>query len=300
MMEPDKALHISVMPKEAMELLALPYGGVAVDGTLGLGGHAALMAEAVGRHGQVIGIDRDKSAIEQARKQLSLAQAKIDLVQGNFCKLNEILASLHIDAVDGILLDLGISSFQLDDAQRGFAFKTDGPLDMRMDPNDGASAADLVNTLKESELQQIIFEFGEERFAKRIAAAIVMQRAKGKIATTKALADLVLRALPHGYTRGRIHPATRTFQALRIAVNEELEALSLGLEVCFRKLKKGGRLCVIAFHSLEDRLVKVKFKSLAAAEEAKILTKKPLEPTEQECESNSRSRSAKLRVVERT
>jgi len=160
------------------------------------------------------------------------------------------------------LLDLGISSFQLDDENRGFAFRFEGPLDMRMDPEgEGIKASDLVNTLKEEQLEKIIFEFGEERFARRIAAAIVMQRSKAKILTTKNLADIILRALPKGYTRGRIHPATRTFQALRIAVNEELEALSLGLEICFRALKIGGRLCVISFHSLEDRIVKNKFKS---------------------------------------
>jgi len=292
--------HISVMPRQALELLNLPQGGVVVDGTLGLGGHAFLMAQAVGDAGHVIGIDRDSSTIAVAQEKLLSVKTKIDLVQGSFSNLDRILAGLKIKAVDGILLDLGISSFQLDDAQRGFAFKTDGPLDMRMDPTDGASATDLVNTLKEAELAKIIFEFGEDRFARRIAAAIVMQRAKAKITTTKALADIVLRALPKGYTRGRIHPATRTFQALRIAVNEELEVLSLGLEVCFRMLKRGGRLCVISFHSLEDRLVKVKFKSLAAAQEALILTKRPLVPSDAESEANSRSRSAKMRAAERT
>jgi 16S rRNA (cytosine1402-N4)-methyltransferase len=195
---------------------------------------------------------------------------------------------------------LGISSFQLDDEARGFAFKSDGPLDMRMDQGAaGISAADMVNTFKEAELEKIIFEFGEERFARRIAAAIVMQRAQARITTTKSLADIILRALPKGYTRGRIHPATRTFQAIRIAVNGELDALAPGLEVCFRALKKGGRLCVIAFHSLEDRLVKNKFKSLGLEKEGIVLTKRPLVASDAECAANPRSRSAKMRGIER-
>lgn len=289
------------MPQEALELLRLPQGGVAVDGTLGLAGHALLMAQALGSHGHLIGIDRDNASLRQAEKKLSSLSLKIDLLKGSFSRLDEILARLKVSAVDGILLDLGISSFQLDDEARGFAFKNDGPLDMRMDAESkGVSAADLVNGLKEDQLEKIISEFGEERFARRIAAAVVMQRARAKITTTKSLADIILRALPKGYTRGRIHPATRTFQALRIAVNEELEELSLGLEVCFRMLKKGGRLCVISFHSLEDRLVKNKFKSWGISLEGIILTKRPLVASPEECAANPRSRSAKMRAVERT
>jgi len=292
--------HIPVMPQEALEMLKLPQGGVAVDGTLGLAGHALLMGQALGPNGHLIAIDRDSASLGQAKLKLVSLELKIDLLQGNFSRLDRVLAGLKVSAVDGILLDLGISSFQLDDGSRGFAFSHDGPLDMRMDAQgDGASATDLVNTLKEAQLEKIIFEFGEERFARRIAAAIVMQRAKSKITTTKSLADIILRALPKGYTRGRIHPATRTFQALRIAVNEELEVLSLGLEACFRSLKVGGRLCVISFHSLEDRLVKNKFKSLALTEEGLILTKRPLVATDEECAANPRSRSAKMRGIER-
>lgn len=316
-------MHVPVMPREALELLRLPQGGVAVDGTLGLAGHAFLMAQALGPQGHLIGIDRDGTSLGQAKNKLLSLGLKIDcplqpgsqqrgmnpildshcsrihLLQGNFSSLDTILAGLKVSAVDGILLDLGISSFQLDDEARGFAFRLDGPLDMRMDAEGGASAADLVNTLKEAQLEKIIFEFGEERFARRIAAAIVMHRAKAKITTTKALADIILRALPKGYTRGRIHPATRTFQALRIAVNEELESLSLGLDVCFRMLKKGGRFCVISFHSLEDRLVKNKFKSLAFEQEGTVLTKRPLVASDAECEANPRARSAKMRGIER-
>ncbi len=293
--------HIPVMPKEALELLRLPQGGVAVDGTIGLSGHALLMAEALGPHGHLIGIDRDNASLGLAQKKLASLSLKIDLLRASFSTLDKILAGLKVSAVDGILLDLGISSFQLDDAGRGFAFKTDGPLDMRMDAQtQEISAADLVNTLKQSQLEKIISEFGEERFARRIAAAIVMQRARARITTTKSLADIILRALPKGYTRGRIHPATRTFQAIRIVVNGELDALAQGLDVCFRMLKKGGRLCVIAFHSLEDRLVKNKFKSLSLEQEGVILTKRPLVASDEECAANPRSRSAKMRAIERS
>jgi 16S rRNA (cytosine1402-N4)-methyltransferase len=292
--------HIPVMPKEALELLHLPQGGVAVDGTLGLAGHAFLMAQALGPGGHLIAIDRDSASLGQAKKKLISLSLKIDLLQGNFSSLDKILARLKVSVVDGILLDLGISSFQLDDGSRGFAFRHDGPLDMRMDAQgQGITAEELVNTLKEEQLEKIISEFGEERFARRIAAAIMMQRARARITTTKGLADIVLRALPRGYTRGRIHPATRTFQALRIAVNEELEELSLGLEVVFRMLKKGGRLCVISFHSLEDRLVKNKFKSWGMEREGIILTKRPLTASDEESAANPRSRSAKLRAIER-
>jgi 16S rRNA (cytosine1402-N4)-methyltransferase len=296
----SEASHIPVMPREALELLRLPQGGVAVDGTIGLAGHAFLMAQALGPHGHLIGIDRDNASLGLARQKLASLSLKVDLLGASFSTIDKILAGLKVSVVDGILLDLGISSFQLEDAGRGFAFKSDGPLDMRMDQaSQGASAADLVNTLKEDRLEKIISDFGEERFARRIAAAIVMQRARARIVTTKSLADIILRALPKGYTRGRIHPATRTFQALRIAVNEELDELSLGLDACFRMLKKGGRLCVISFHSLEDRLVKNKFKSLAFEHTGVILTKRPLTASQEECAGNPRSRSAKMRGIER-
>ncbi|MDE2027670.1 MAG: 16S rRNA (cytosine(1402)-N(4))-methyltransferase RsmH, partial [Candidatus Omnitrophica bacterium] len=253
-MEPQSPVHISVMPQEALDLLRLPPGGIAVDGTLGMGGHALLMARVLGNSGHLIGIDRDNASLRQAEKKLSSLELKIDLLQGSFSRLDIILAGLKVSAVDGILLDLGISSFQLDDPARGFAFSSEGPLDMRMDVQKQTdTAADLVNTLKEAQLEKIIAEFGEERFARRIAAAVVMSRSKARITTTRQLADIILRALPRGYKRGRIHPATRTFQALRIAVNGEMNELALGLDVCFRMLKKGGRLCVISFHSLEDR-----------------------------------------------
>ncbi len=297
----NEAQHLSVMAKEALGLLRLPQGGAAVDGTLGLGGHAYLMAQALGAGGHLIGIDRDNASLRLAKSKLSSLGLKIDLLKGSFSELQQLLAGLKVSAVDGILLDLGISSFQLDNPERGFAFMSEGPLDMRMDQDhEGTTAADLVNTLKAQQLEKIIADFGEERFARRIAAAIVMHRARARIKSTKALADIILRALPKGYTRGRIHPATRTFQALRIAVNEELEVLSVGLEECLRALKPSGRLCVISFHSLEDRLVKNKFKSWAAQEQGVIMTKRPLTASDEECAANPRSRSAKLRAFERS
>ena len=228
------ATHVPVMPQEVLELLNLPEGGVAVDGTLGLAGHAYMIALCLGPKGHLIGIDHDALAIELAKQKLSALSLRKDLCQGNFADIKEHLNSSGINAVDGILLDIGISSFQLDNAARGFAFGQDGPLDMRMDQSNGLSAADLVNTLSEDKLAEIIEKYGEDRFAKRIAKGIIFNRAKLKIERTGQLADIVLRALPHGYTRGRIHPATRTFQALRIEVNDELGSLSRVLSACFR------------------------------------------------------------------
>lgn len=292
-------MHIPVMPKEVMALLNVKQGGVIVDGTLGLAGHAVLIAEHLGSKGYLIGIDRDASAIKKAEERLSSLKVRKSFCQGNFADIETHLKVLGISSVDGILLDLGISSFQLDDSNRGFAFSSDGPLDMRMDQGSGKSAADLVNALSEDELTRIIDDYGEDRFAKRIAKAIIYNRARMKIERTSQLADIVLRALPHGYTRGRIHPATRTFQALRIEVNDELGSLRRGLEACVNMLKPGGRLCVIAFHSLEDRVVKQAFKRYAEEGKANIVTKRPLVPTEEECSQNSRSRSAKLRAIEK-
>ena len=292
--------HISVMPKEALEFLNLPQGGVAFDGTLGMGGHAYLMAQQVGPKGHVIGCDRDPSSLAKANERLSELKSNIDLVQGNFKDIRGILKDLKVDAVDGILLDLGISSFQLNDPLRGFAFKSEGPLDMRMDQTQGRSAADFVNRASEEAISQAIFEFGEDRFARRIAQAIVRARVEQEITKTNELADLILRALPKGYQRGRIHPATRTFQALRIVVNDELGLLPQALNDCFDSLKVGGRLCVISFHSLEDRIAKNTFRRLSDEDRAQILTKKPLEASDEEAVINPRARSAKLRAIQRT
>ena len=291
--------HIPVMPGEVLELLNLPQGGIAVDGTMGLAGHSRLMAQCLGAAGHLIGIDRDAGALAEARKRLEGLSVKLNFLQGNFKDINGLLSGIKVPAVDGILFDLGISSFQLNNPDRGFAFKEDGPLDMRMDQNSGHPAEDVVHTLSEEELARMIWEFGEDRFARRIAKAIVYRRAEQKITTTKQLADIVLRALPHGYTRGKIHPATRTFQALRIVVNDELHALAAGLQECFKVLKPGGRLCVIAFHSLEDRIVKNQLRSWVDQGLGEALTKKPLRPSEAECEANPRSRSARVRAIQR-
>ncbi|MBI4309642.1 MAG: 16S rRNA (cytosine(1402)-N(4))-methyltransferase RsmH [Candidatus Omnitrophica bacterium] len=292
-------IHIPAMPQEAMRLLDLPSGGTAVDGTLGLGGHAVLMAERLAPDGHLIGIDRDRAALAHAKERLAGLDLKIDLVQGNFKDIGRLLEKIKVQAVNGVLLDLGISSFQLNDPKRGFAFSQEGPLDMRMDAGQGDTAEDLVNRYSEAELARIIREYGEERFAKRIAKAIVYRRAQEKITTTAQLAGIILRALPRGYTRGKIHPATRAFQALRIVVNDELDSLAEGLEQCLNVLKPGGRLCVIAFHSLEDRIVKNTFRRWVQEGRAGPLTKKPLQCSEQECEANPRGRSARVRAIQR-
>ncbi|MBI3602272.1 MAG: 16S rRNA (cytosine(1402)-N(4))-methyltransferase RsmH [Candidatus Omnitrophica bacterium] len=295
----DQRAHISVMPQQVMYWLNVQSGAVIVDGTLGLAGHAALIARALGTDGHLIGIDRDSSSLTEAKRRLASFSLRIDLLQASFGDVKRILAEVKVRALNGVLLDLGLSSFQLDDEQRGFSFLKDGPLDMRMDQTQGVTAADLVNTLKEDELARIIEEFGEDRFARRIARAIVRRRTQEKIVTTGQLAKVALSALPAGYSRGRIHPATRTFQALRMAVNRELETLKAALAGWFEVLKPSGRMVVISFHSLEDRIVKNSFKELAQQGRGKILTKKPVEPSQEECELNPRARSAKLRAVER-
>ena len=295
----EQSAHISVMPSEVMHGLNVKPGAVIVDGTLGLGGHSALIAQNLGPKGHLIGIDKDDYSLTEAKRCLASFPLRIDLLQGSFGDVKRLLAEVKVKAVDGVLLDLGISSFQLDDPKRGFSFLKDGPLDMRMDQRQGPTAADLVNTLKEEELAKIIEEFGEDRFARRIAKAIIWQRTQEKILTTLQLAKAVLRSLPTSYQRGRIHPATRTFQALRIALNGELDILKQALVDWFEVLNISGRMCVISFHSLEDRIVKNTFKALVQEGRAEILTKKPLEASESECEANPRSRSAKLRVIER-
>jgi 16S rRNA (cytosine1402-N4)-methyltransferase len=295
----NESLHISVMPTEVEGALDLKVGAVVVDGTLGLGGHSAMMAAKIGSQGHLIGIDQDACAIELARQRLKDFKGRLDIVKSNFSKIDEVLKGLGVEAVDGVLLDLGVSSIQLDDPKRGFSFRSDGPLDMRMDGQAQTTAEELVNELPEKELADLIFHYGEERFSRRIAQRIVAARAGQRIRTTAELADIVLRSLPRGYQRDKLHPATRTFQAIRIGVNRELEVLDEALERAFKHVKIGGRIVVIAFHSLEDRIVKEKFKALAREGSARLLTKKPLRPTEVEAADNPRARSAKLRALER-
>jgi 16S rRNA (cytosine1402-N4)-methyltransferase len=289
--------HIPVMLREVEEALRLKPGMAAVDCTLGLGGHAARIAELIGAEGWLTGIDQDMEAIHVARERLAGFEGRLDIIHGNF---SDILTGLATGpGIDAVLFDLGVSSLQLDSPERGFSFRTDGPLDMRMNAGAGPSAEDIVNSMPEKDLADLIFNYGEERFARRIARHIVSARSRGRITRTAALADIVLRSLPRGYQRDKLHPATRTFQALRIAVNRELEVLSGAVDQAFMRLKPGGRLAAISFHSLEDRIIKETFKRLFREGEGLIITKKPLRPSDDEAAGNPRARSARLRVIER-
>lgn len=291
--------HISVMLNEVIDHLQPKADGIYIDGTLGMGGHSDALLSKLNAQGRLIGLDRDHSALVLAHDRLRNHGEKFIGIHNDFRHIPEVLKSLAVDSVDGILLDLGISSFQLDDPQRGFSFLSDGPLDMRMDKSSFISAEEMINSLSEKELSDIFYNFGEERFSNRIARLIVARRQTAPIKTTSELAQLVSKAMPYGHRREKIHPATRTFQAIRIAVNRELEALETALNNCISSLKTGGRIVVISFHSLEDRIVKEKFRYFAQQGQLNILTKKPLRPSEQECRDNSRSRSAKLRAAER-
>ena len=292
-------MHVSVMPAEVMDFLNVRPGQVIVDGTVGMGGHSALIADKLGSSGHLICIDRDTTSLTEAKRRLGGFSLRIDLLQGSFRDVSRLLAEVKINKVDGVLLDLGISSFQLDEVSRGFSFLKDGPLDMRMDQTQGPTAADLVNSLSEEELARIIYEYGEDRLSRRIAKAIIWRRSEEKILTTHQLSKIILSALPGGYGRGRIHPATRTFQALRIEVNGELETLQVALRDWFDVLNPQGRMVVISFHSLEDRIVKNTFKDFVQQGRGEVLSKRPLQSSDEECQANPRSRSAKLRGIER-
>ncbi len=296
----DKAAHIPVMHKEIAEYLRLPLGGICVDGTLGMGGHTRLLAQQVGPMGKIIAIDRDRQSLETAKKNLLDLSERIIFVQDDFRNIDKILDGLQINNVDGILLDLGISSFQLDNEQRGFSIKANGPLDMRMDQDSWLSAYDLINSLSEKELSLILKDYGEERWHNRIARRLVQERSLRPIETTKDLSDIVLKSIPSGQKWQKIHPATRTFQAFRIAVNRELESLDIALGKIVPYLKPTGRIAVISFHSLEDRIVKNKFRSSAFAGELNLVLKKPLSVSLEEEQVNPRSRSARLRVAEKS
>jgi 16S rRNA (cytosine1402-N4)-methyltransferase len=252
-------------------------------------------------HSVLVGIDRDAQALAVTRERLARFGDRAVLMKGLYGDMKALLQTLGISMVDGVLLDLGVSSPQLDDPSRGFSFQTEGPLDMRMDQSTGQTAADLVNLIGESDLADLIFQYGEERYSRRIARAIVRARERRPLRTTQDLVAVIREAVPSSYRHGRIHCATRTFQALRIAVNREIESLEPALRHAIEVLRPGGRIGVISFHSLEDRIVKHTFRALAQAPGARlaVLTKKPLSPTEAECRSNPRARSAKLRVAER-
>lgn len=290
------SVHVSVMLDEVLQWLEPRPGMVLVDGTLGGGGHTRALAERVAPSGRVIALDRDLAAVEAAT--IRLAELPIQPVQANFADLGDVLDGLGIEAVDGVLLDLGLSSDQLADAERGFSFDATGPLDLRFDTTVGEPASRLVNRLRAEQLADLIYQYGEERFSRRIARKIVERRERQPIETAAELADLVRRCIPRSRGPGdRIDPATRTFQALRIAVNDELGSLERALKQIPDYLRPGGRVAIISFHSLEDRRVKEAFRGDPRYEP---LTKKPLRPTDGEMAINPRSRSAKLRVAART
>ena len=291
--------HIPVMLQEVIEYLKPELGDVFIDGTVGLGGHAKAIAQIIGPSGRLIAVDKDKQSLQIAREALKDLSTPCNFIYDDFRNIDTILGQLKIRQVDGILLDLGISSFQLDNPQRGFSFRFEGPLDMRMDQDNQFSASDLINSLSEKEIDSILKEYGEERWHHRIARYLVAERKKGPIQTTEQLSKIVLRAMPHGRSWQKIHPATRTFQALRIAVNKELENLQTVLDKCVEVLKVGGRMGVISFHSLEDRIVKWKFRQFAEDGKFRIMTKKPLKPSSIEEIQNPRARSACFRVAER-
>ena len=289
--------HEPVMPREVLVQLDPSRGGLFVDCTAGLGGHTALLLD--GGAERVIGLDRDADALRIAAERLRGYGDRVELVHSDYRQLAGVLEDRSIAGVNGILADLGVSSMQLDAAGRGFTFRRDEPLDMRMDRSAGPTLADLLVTVDEEDLANVIFQFGEERHSRRIARAIGRRREGGRIESTGELAELVRAAVPkRGYQR--IDPATRTFQALRIWVNRELEGLDAFLAEASRRLLAGARLAVITFHSLEDRIVKHTFRAIAAAGEMwRVLTRKPVVPGEDEVERNPRARSAKLRAIER-
>jgi 16S rRNA (cytosine1402-N4)-methyltransferase len=292
-------VHRPVLVAEVKDLLALRPGARVLDGTVGAGGHAAVLAPLVAPDGLYVGVDRDPEILEVARAALAPLGPLVRLRRARFGDLAKIAREEAPRGFDAILLDVGVSSLQLDRPGRGFGFAAEGPLDMRMDPADETTAADLVNGLPEEELADLIFRYGEERLSRRIARAIVLERRRARIETTGALARIVAAAVPRGYERGRIHPATRTFQALRIAVNDELGELERALAAAPAALAPGGRIAVISFHSLEDRLVKNAFRDAAKAGRLAVLTRKPITAGEAEVRENRRARSAKLRAAER-
>lgn len=291
--------HLSVFVNEVIEYLEPKQGDIFVDGTLGLGGHAKEILSKIGIEGKLIGIDRDQEALKIAQERLKEFSDCCYFVHDNFRNIDKILNELKIEEVNGVVLDLGISSLQIDHQQRGFSFRFDAPLDMRMNKEDEQSAFDIVNTYSETEISALLKDYGEERWHRRIAKAIVEQRDKNPIDSTVQLTEIILKAIPKKRTREKIHPATRTFQALRIEVNDELGSISEILDKYLSYLKVGGRIAVISFHSLEDRIVKHKFKAAAQEKKLKLIVKKPLRPTEEEIQYNPRARSARLRIAER-
>jgi len=293
--------HIPVMSEEVLLLLVQGTNRTYLDCTVGYSGHAEKILEASGSNSRLIGFDRDEVAIAASREKLARFGGRVLLFHGHFVDLKQHLTLSGISQVDGILFDLGVSSPQLEEPARGFSFQEDGPLDMRMDQSMSGTAAELVNRWPEAQLADTIFQFGEERFSRRIARAIVCARQRHPLATTKELVSVIEGAVPANYRHGRLHCATRTFQALRIAVNQELDCLEPALRDAVDVLSPGGRLCVISFHSLEDRIVKHTLRTLSSTDDPAlvVLTKKPQVPSREESGRNPRSRSAKLRAAQR-
>lgn len=305
--------HVSVLLEECIQGLAIKPDGIYVDGTLGGAGHSSRIAAKL-TTGRLIGIDRDNVALEAAAERLRPFEDRVTLVHANFCDMDQALQELGIDKVDGILLDLGVSSPQLDDGQRGFSYMTDAPLDMRMNGEDTRDARQIVNTWSYEELKRILYDYGEERFAPRIAAAICRRREQAPIETTLELVDVIKSAMPASALREKQHPAKRSFQAIRIAVNDELGAVETVMKKAVPLLNPGGRLAVITFHSLEDRIVKNAMAEAAKGcicppsfpvcvcgkkPQVRIVTRKPIVSGEEELERNPRARSAKLRICEK-
>ena len=307
-------VHKSIMLEEVIESLAIKPNGIYVDGTLGGAGHSSEIAKRLGPEGRLIGIDQDGEAIAAATKRLEPYRDRVTIVRSNYAQMCQVLKELGISKVDGILLDLGVSSYQLDEASRGFTYREDVPLDMRMDQRNTKTAADIVNEYSEMELYRMIRDYGEDRFAKNIAKHIVRAREKKPIETTGELCEIIKAAIPAKMRAGTGHPAKQTFQALRIELNHELDVLTQSIDGMIDRLAPGGRLCIITFHSLEDRIVKTRFRTnenpcicppgfpvcvCGRISKGKVITRKPILPSEQEMEENSRSKSAKLRVFEK-
>lgn len=305
--------HRSVLLDECIEGLAIKSDGIYVDGTCGGGGHSFEIAKRL-TTGRLIGIDQDEDAIKAASKRLSVYGDKVTMVRSNFSELSDVCRDLGIERIDGFLIDLGVSSFQLDEAERGFSYSADAPLDMRMDQRKDLSAYDVVNTYSEEALRRILFEYGEEKFSAKIAERIISERSKAPIKTTLELSELIKSAIPAAARNGGHHPAKRSFQAIRIEVNGELDVISPTIDSAVSLLNKGGRIAIITFHSLEDRIVKQTYAKLAEGcvcpksfpvcvcgnrPKIKMITKKPILPSVKELEENPRSRSAKLRVAEK-
>lgn len=305
--------HRSVLLDECMEGLAIKPDGIYVDGTAGGAGHSSEIAKRLDT-GRLIAIDQDETAVAVATERLNALNKNTTVVRSNFFNIARVCEELNIESIDGVLLDLGVSSYQLDTAERGFSYSADAPLDMRMDNRNTLSAYDVVNTYSAEQLKKILFEYGEERFSPAIAAAIVKHREKAPIRTTQELSDIIKYAIPPSAREGGHHPAKRSFQAIRIEVNSELDVIEPAIRAAVDKLNRGGRIAIITFHSLEDRIVKQAFASLASGctcpkdfpicvcgnkPRVKLVNRKPILPSKQELEENPRSRSAKLRVAEK-